>query len=120
MDKDVNKETDVTSLGGCLIRVFTTLLGPVFLIICAVILAVHRSAFPSTLDIIYGVILILIVIARLIDRPMPTDKPAETGNEPAAQSCRVEHSPVIKYSIIIFVAGIALWVVARLILSQLF
>ncbi|MFH1226267.1 MAG: hypothetical protein V1701_00010 [Planctomycetota bacterium] len=117
--KEVNKEADVTSLSGCLIKVFATLLGPVFLIIFAVMLAAYPTAFPSILDIIYGVILILTVFARLIDRPpqpeagqpqaeKPTDKPAETG-----------HSPVIKYSVIMFIAGVALWIVARFILSQI-
>ncbi|MFA5795164.1 MAG: hypothetical protein WC980_08915 [Candidatus Brocadiia bacterium] len=127
INKEVNKEADVTSLSGCLIKVFSTLLGPVFLIMVAVILAAHPTAFPSILDIIYGVLLILVVMARLVDRPpQPETGPRLPigGHEPQVEKmegkpAESEPSPVVKYSIIIFIAGVALWVVARFVLSQI-
>jgi hypothetical protein len=108
ISKEVSKEADVTTMSGCLITVFSKLLGPVFLILCAVLVASQKGVFPSVLDIIYGIVLGLVVLAGFLDRS------GQTTDESQAKK-----SGLSKFGIIMLIAGIALWVIARFILSQL-
>lgn len=103
---DKNQGDELSSIGGCLLRVFWCVLGPVLMFLCACIIATQQLSLPSTLDIVYGIILVIIIIARLIDRPKQKDL--------------VSYNSAIRYIIIISIIGIVVWALARFILTRLF
>lgn len=108
MDKqiDKNQEDELSSVGGCLLRIFWSVLGPVLMFLCACVIGMQRLSLPSILDMVYGIILVIIIIARLIDRPKQKDQPL--------------YNSAIRYIIIISIVGIAVWAMVRFVLSRLF
>ena len=103
---DKNQEDDITSVSGCFIRILWCVLGPVSLFLCACIIGTQKVSFPSVFDMVYGIVLVIIIIARYIDQPKPRDK--------------VSANSAIRYSIILVVISIAVWAMARFVLSKLF
>ena len=79
----MSSDSEITSLSGCVFRVFWIILGPVLLLVCAVVIATSQDVrFPGVLDIIYGGLLALVILARLLDRPpkQKTDDPKGTAS----------------------------------------
>jgi small-conductance mechanosensitive channel len=103
---DKNQGDELSSISGCLLRIFWSVLGPVLMFLCACVIGTQKLSFPSTLDMVYGIILVIIIIARFIDRPKQKDQTA--------------YNSAIRYIIIISIIGIAVWALARFILIRLF
>jgi hypothetical protein len=78
----MSEEEPMTSLSGCLLRLLWMMVGPVFLFICAMLIAAQKAPFPGTFDIAYGILVIFISIARWVDRPKPLTVPAEPSVTP--------------------------------------
>jgi hypothetical protein len=125
-----------TPLSGCLFRIFWILVGPAILMFMAIIIAINQIGFPSILDIIYGVILILTITSRLADKPAsdasateqpPTGTP-DNGVSPKCNGAGqrspdtfgAERRAVKLYVTILPIVAIALWVVAHFVLSMAF
>ena len=111
----MDKEQEMTSFSGCLVRIFWVLLGPALLLICAAFIAVERFAFPSVLDISYGVLLIGTIIARLADRSSEPEVLSEqpVADQPIPEKPKTGRSSASKHSAIIAIGGIVIWVAAR-------
>ena len=103
---DKKQEDEMTSMSGCFIRILWCVLGPVFLFLCACIVGTQKVSFPSVFDMVYGIALVIMIIARFIDQPKPRDK--------------VSANSAIRYNIILVVISIAVWAMARFVLSRLF
>jgi hypothetical protein len=104
---DKKQEDEITSISGCFIRIFWCVLGPIALFLCACIIGTQKVSLPSVFDMIYGIVLVIMIIARFIDQPKQTDK---TSKDKSA----------IKYTLIISIIGIIVWAMARFVLSRLF
>ncbi|MFH1231665.1 MAG: hypothetical protein V1709_09245 [Planctomycetota bacterium] len=106
----MSQEEEITSVVGCFARVFWFALGPTFLFLCAVVIVfTPQISFPGVLDIIYGGLLIIIIIARFLDRP-PKQKMEEY--KAGLISAR-------RYIIILSISSIVLWLVAHFVLKQI-
>lgn len=103
---DKNQGDELNSVGGCLLRIFWSVFGPVLMFLCACVIGTQKLSFPSTFDMVYGIILVIIIIARFIDRPNQKDQ--------------TSYNSAIKYIIIVSIVGIAVWALARFILIKLF
>jgi len=104
------EEQQMTTLSGCLVRLLWMMIGPAFLMVCLVLIAMQKVSFPSILDIIYGILVIFISLARWIDRPKPSAVPSETSTQPGSGL-----RPALLYNAIFLPVAIGLWVLARLI-----
>jgi hypothetical protein len=114
----MSQEEEMTSMIGCLARVTWFALGPAFLIICALIIAFQQLAIPSVLDIVYLGLLVIIIVARIIDRPPKPEKIPETQTINKQGKEDYHGSPVSKYIIILSISSIALWLVAHFVMKQ--
>lgn len=65
------------SLGGYSLMIYWLIIGPALLIVCAVVIGIHKIADPALLDIVYGMILLTIIAARLVDRAGRPEKQSE-------------------------------------------
>jgi len=118
----MDNEQEMTSFSGCLFRLFWILVGPAFLLLCGLIIVVNRTSFLGILDIFYGVILILTVVARLVDKPRPE---FSYSNPPVVTSAteekhNAERRAVRLYITIFPIAAIGLWLLAHFVLKRLF
>lgn len=107
------QEEQMTSLSGCLLRLLWMMVGPALLFICAVFIAAQKVPFPGTFDIVYGILVIFISIARWADRPKPSTLTSEPSVTPT-QSASILRSALV-YNAIFIPIAIGLWVLARLI-----
>ena len=69
----MTEEQGMSSMGGCLARVFWILVGPGLLLICLAIIWGQKIQFPSWLDAVYASILLLIIVARILDKTKKAD-----------------------------------------------
>lgn len=118
----MNKDQEMTTLGGCLIRIFWIFLGPAFLFICVIAIIAQRVSFPSALDIAYGIIFILTITARIIDQPrqpvLPSGSPVI--DKQMKEQYRAELRSIFRYCIIFTLTVIGLWVIAHFVLKGIF
>ena len=105
----MSEDSEITTMSGCLARIFWFALGPALLLVCAIIIAASQQDIPSVLDIIYGGLLIITIIARFLDRP-PKQKMEEY--KAGLISAR-------KYIIILSISSIVFWLVAHFVMKQM-
>jgi hypothetical protein len=106
----MSPDSEITTLSGCLTRVIWFALGPPLLLICAVVIASSQpAAIPGVLDIVYGVLLAITVIARFVDRP-----PKQNMEEYKAGL-----NSALRYIIILSGSGIMLWAAAHFVMKGL-
>jgi hypothetical protein len=115
----MNKDQEMTTLGGCLIRIFWFLLGPLFLFLCATIIVAQRLSFPSALDIAYGIIFILTITARIVDQIQ--QRVSSSSSSAIGQQVKEQYRPelrsIFRYCIFFTLAGIGLWVITHFVLK---
>ena len=106
----MSPDSEITSLSGCLARLFWIIVGPALLLVCAVVIATSSDVrFPGVLDIIYYGLLVIIVIARFFDRP-----PKQNIEEYKAGLISA-----VRYIIILSISSIALWLLAHFVVKGL-
>ena len=103
----MSQDSEITSLSGCLFRVFWIILGPVLMLVCAIVIALTPEApLLGILDAIYGGLLALVIIARLVDRP-PKSKPEEY---------KAGMDSALKYISTLSFGAIGLWLLAHFVI----
>jgi len=106
----MGQDSEITSLSGCLARVFWIILGPVLLVICAVVITMTpQVSFPGVLDIIYCGLLVVIIVARLLDRP-PKEKTEEY---------KAGLDSALKYISTLSFGAIGLWLLAHFVIPKI-
>ena len=116
----MSQEEEMTSMVGCLARIIWIIMGPILLFFCAVVIATSQQvSFPGVIDIIYAGLLVLIIIARIIDRPPKPEKIPETQTINKQGTENYHGNPVSKYIIILSISSIMLWLVAHFVVKQL-
>ena len=106
----MSQDSEITSMSGCLARMLWIIVGPALLIVCAFVIASSQAAaIPGVLDIIYGGLSVVIVVARLLDRP-PKAKADEykTGLDSA-----------LKYISVLSFSAIGLWLLAHFVIPKI-
>jgi hypothetical protein len=109
----MQEEQQITTISGCLLRLLWIMLGPAFLFICAVVIGVQKASFPGAFDIIYGILVILISLARVIEDAKASSTPAEPSVTPVPSGNKL--SPALKYLAVFIPIAIGLWLLAHLI-----
>ncbi len=103
-----------TGLAGCFVRVIWTLIGPAFITLTAVKIAMHRPAVGSTPDLFFAGILGVSLAARILDR----------GSAPNAQesqgSVEVGGGSPVTYVIGMTAYGAALYALAHFVAPKVF
>jgi hypothetical protein len=103
----MEKEQEMDSLSGCFVRLFWFIIGPMFLFLGAIIIATNRLAFPGIADLVYAIIIVMAIAARLIDIPKK-DKASEELRKTAKSSAS-------KYLVIFSIVSVILLAIAHLI-----
>jgi hypothetical protein len=103
----MEKEQEMDSLSGCFVRLAWFIIGPIFLILGAIIIATNRLAFPGIADLVYAIIAVAAIAARLIDIPGKT-KVSEEQHKTA-------NSSALKYIVIFGIVSVILLAIAHLI-----
>lgn len=106
----MSQGSEITSMSGCLARMFWIIVGPALLLVCAFVIASSQpAAIPGVLDIIYGGLLVVIIIARLLDRPPK----AKTEEHKAGMDS------ALKYISILSFIAIGLWLLAHFVIPRI-
>lgn len=117
----MNKDQEMTTLGGCLIRIFWIFLGPMFLFICVIAIIAQRVSFPSALDIAYGIIYILTITARIVNQPrQPVSSGSPVIDKQMREQYRAELRSIFRYCIIFTLTVIGFWVIVHFVLKGIF
>lgn len=108
----MSQDSEITSLSGCLARIIWFALGPAFLLVCAVVIALTpQIPFPNVLDVIYYGLLVITVIARFVDRP-----PKHLGR---IEKYKAGLLAALRYIIILSGSGIMLWAAAHFVVKKI-
>ena len=106
----MSQDSEINSMSGCLARLFWIIVGPALLLVCAFVIASSQpAAIPGVLDIIYGGLLALVIIARLVDRP-PKSKPEEY---------KAGMDSALKYISVLSFSAIGLWLLVHFVISRI-
>lgn len=98
------------SMGGCLLYLFWTLVGPGLLLALAAYQLLNRPEVGSPSDFVFGGLVLAVVLARLLSRQKGA--PPDAGGTDPAQTSR------IKYVVGVLVISAAIYVIGHFVLPK--
>ena len=117
----MDEKDEITSMGGCLARVFWIFSGPAMLFLFGVIIVTQQLSLPTGLDVTYGVVLILIIVSRFIDRPKLPKSPSGSPviDNQSKEIYRAGILSAVRDSVIILLVGSGFLVLVHFVLKGL-
>jgi len=85
-----------------MLRAFWFVIGPVFLVVCLVIMDMKNMPLPGIFDVIYALILGLTIWARWRDKSYPF-----APNKPQVNKQQIEFRNALGYSALLVIAAIS-------------